>query len=164
MSRPGPKPEWDSELDTVLRRWPYLPEHVKQTLSELVSHYGPPPVEVRFPTPAGVTWTDIEIVLLSPTEAQIKVGNVVQSYTYSAIGLASKRDAKRPRVEWRMLRTYAENPEPDAYYKLPKRESLKVDISKFRRWLQSFFGIPGDPLRPFKPARWLPRFKIRADY
>jgi hypothetical protein len=63
-----------------------------------------------------------------------------------------------------MLRKYAENPEPDAYYKLPDRDGLKVDISKFRRWLQGFFGIPGDPLRPFKPARWLPRFKIRADY
>jgi hypothetical protein len=62
-----------------------------------------------------------------------------------------------------MLRTYAENPEPDAYYKLPYRRSLKVEISKFRRWLQAFFGIPGDPLRPFQSDKWLPRFKIRVD-
>jgi len=44
---------------------------------------------------------------------------------------------------------------------LPNRDGLKVDISKFRRWLQGFFGIPGDLLKPFKSARWLPRFKIR---
>jgi len=119
---------------------------------------------VRFPTPAGAAWNEVEIVVLSQREAEIKVRDVVQHYSFASIGLASSRNSKRPRAEWRMLVTYAENPEPDAYFKLPKRDNLKVDISKFRRWLQGFFGIPGDPLRPFKPARWLPRFKIRADY
>jgi hypothetical protein len=63
-----------------------------------------------------------------------------------------------------MLQTYAENPEPDAYYRLPSRDYLKVEISKFRRWLQTFFGIPGDPLKPFKTGLWLPKFKVRAEY
>ena len=164
MSKPGPKPEWDRQIETVLRHWPYLPDYVKRTLVELTSHYGPAPAEVRFPTPAGAAWNEVEIVVLSQREAEIKVRDVVQHYSFASIGLASSRNSKRPRAEWRMLVTYAENPEPDAYFKLPKRDNLKVDISKFRRWLQGFFGIPGDPLRPFKPARWLPRFKIRADY
>jgi hypothetical protein len=164
MSKRGPKPAFDGHLETVLRHWPHLPEHVKRSLSELTSHYGPAPTEVRFPTPAGASWNEVEIVVLSQREAQIKVRDVVQCYGFAALGLASSRNSKRPRAEWRMLVTYAENPEPDAYYKLPKRDNLKVDISRFRRWLQAFFGIPGDPLKPFKPARWLPRFKIRADY
>jgi hypothetical protein len=88
-------------------------------------------------------------VLLSPHEAEIKVHDVIQRYGFAAIGLADGRNSERPRAEWRMLVTYAENPEPDAYYKLPDRDGLKVDISKFRRWLQGFFGIPGDPLKPF---------------
>jgi hypothetical protein len=142
----------------------YVPAHVRKTLVEVVSHYGPPTAEKRFPTPAGAKWSDVEIVLISEDEAEIKVGTVCQRYTYAAVGLADKRDGKRPLREWRMLRTYAENPEPDAYYNLPKRANLKLDISLFRQWLQRFFGIPGDPLKPFKTTLWLPRFKIRAEF
>lgn len=160
MKNSGP----DSDLEIFLRRWPHLPEHVRKTLIELVLHYGPPTEAVCFPTPIGADWPDVEIILLSPKQAKITVGSMVKQYTFSGIGLADKRRPDRPRTEWRMLRTYAENPEPDAYYRLPYREGLKVDISKFRRWLQGFFGIPGDPLKPFKSALWLPRFKVRADY
>ena len=154
----------DSELECIIRRWPHLPEHVRRTLVELVSHYGPPSVSGRFPTPPGADWKHVEIVLLTPHEAHITVGSVAQRYTFAAVGLADRRTRKRPRAEWRMLQTYAENPEPDAYHKLPYRENLKVEISKFRRWLKTFFAIPGDPLKPFEPDLWLPRFKVRAEY
>ncbi len=150
-------------IESIVRRWPYVPEHAKKTIVELVSHYGPPGAEC-FPTPAGAAWSDVEIILISPDEAEINVGKVCKRYTFGDVGLADKRNPERPLNEWRMLRTYAENPEPDAYYKLPKRGNLKVDISKFRRWLQRFFDISGDPLKPFKTGLWLPRFKIRADY
>ena len=153
-----------ADIESILRRWPYVPEHVRALIAESVSHYGPATAEKCFPTPAGASWADVEIVLLSPEEAEIKVGDVCRRYTFAAAGLADKRNPKRPLSEWRMLRTYAENPEPDAYHKLPKRGNLKVDISKFRHWLQGFFGIPDDPLKPFKTGLWLPRFKIRADY
>jgi len=164
MAKPGPRPEWEEEIEMILRRWPHVPEHVRKTVVELFSHYGPPAAEVSFPTPAGATWGDIEIVLISPKIAEIKVGSVVRRYTYAAIGLADQRSGKRSRGEWRMLRRYAKNTEPDAYYRLPFRRNLKIEISRFRQWLQRFFGIPGDPLRPFRAARWLPRFKIKADY
>jgi len=164
MRKRGPPPEWNSEIEIILRRWPHLPLHIRTTIVELVSQYGPPQGEIRFPTPPNSTWTDVEVVLMSPEHARITVGAVTQAYNFATIGLGDGRQSNRPRTEWRMLRTYAENPEPDAYFKLPRRSSLKVDISRFRRWLKGFFGIPGDPLRPFKPARWLPRFTIRADY
>jgi hypothetical protein len=154
----------DDGIETILSRWPYMPEHVRKALVEVASHYGPPLAAKHFPTPPGASWTDVEILLISPDEAEIKIGTVCQRYTFADAGLVDKRDSKSPRREWRMLRTYAENPEPDAYYKLPKRGNLKADISSFRRWLQKFFGIPGDPLKSFKSALWLPRFKIRADY
>src|SRR5689334_8783747 len=160
---PNPK-QSDDELASITRRWPYVPEHVRKLMAEAVSHYGPAVGEKCFPTPAGATWADVEIVVVSPDEAEIRVGNVCRRYSFADAGLADKRDGKRPRREWRMLRTYAENPEPDAYFRLPKRSNLKKDISLFRLWLQGFFGIPGDPLKPFKTGLWLPRFKIRADY
>ena len=103
-------------------------------------------------------------MLISEDEAEFKIGSVCRRYTFAAVGLADKRNSKQPRREWLKLRTYAENTEPDAYYRLPKSDNLKLDISLFRRWLQRFFGIPGDPLKPFKTALWLPRFKIRAEY
>jgi hypothetical protein len=162
--KPGPPPEWNERLEIIIRHWPHLPDYVQRAMTEQAQHYGPARVAARFPTPAGATWKDVEIVLQSPSEAQITVGNVTRSYTFSALGLADGRSPKRPRIEWRMLRTYAENPESDAYYKLPYRDSLKVEISMFRRWLKAFFGLPGDPLRPFEPSRWLPRFKVRAEY
>jgi hypothetical protein len=163
MAKQSARKEWDDEIEPILRRWPYVPEHVKKTIVEVVSNYGPPTAKQHFPTPAGAKWSDVEIVLTSETEAEFKIGAVCQRYTFAAVGLADKRDGKRPLREWRMLRTYAENPEPDAYYKLPKRGNLKADISLFRQWLKRFFGIPGDPLKPFKSALWLPRFKIRVD-
>jgi hypothetical protein len=154
------KESWDSDLETVVRRWPYVPGHAKRTLVELVGHYGPKASGIRYPTPPGADWPDVEIVV-SGSEARITVGNVTQTYTYAGLGLADKRNRKRARSEWRMLCTYAENPDPGAYNRLPYRDNLKVEIFRFRRWLQKFFGIPGDPLKPFESDRWRPRFKIR---
>jgi hypothetical protein len=72
----------------VLRHWPYLPEHVKRTFAECSSHYGLEPLKIRFPTPTGATWSEVEIVLLSPREAEIKAREVVQRYSFAAIGPA----------------------------------------------------------------------------
>ena len=130
MAKPRLRKEWDEELESILRLWPYIPEHVRKTFVDIVSNYGPPTAAKHFPTPAGASWTDVEIVLISPSEAEIQVGTVRGRYTFATAGLADKRDGKRPLREWRMLRTYAENPEPDAYFKLPKRGNLKKDISQ----------------------------------
>jgi hypothetical protein len=153
-----------NDLEIVIRHWPHAPDHIKRVCVELLSHCKPESNGARFPTPARSTWADVEIVLLSADEARITVGTVSRSYTFHELGLVGRRKKNKPSAEWRVLRTYAENPEPGAYYKLPFRRSLKVEISKFRRWLQGFFGLPEDPLQPFDPNRWLPRFKIRAEY
>jgi hypothetical protein len=152
------------ELAKVNRNWPHVPEHVRRTIVELVSHYEPPTGKGKFPTPPGAEWRHVEIVLLSPEVAQISVGSITQRYTFAAMGLTDRRGGKRTRSEGQMLRTYALNPEPDAYHKLPYRENLKVHISRFRHWLQNFFGIAGDPLESFESGFWRPRFKIRALY
>jgi hypothetical protein len=152
----------DASLEVILRRWPHLPEHVRKTLVELVGHYGPQAEMERFPTPMGAKWEDVEIVLLDDENVRITVGRISRTYTFSGLGLASQKHRHRPRTEWRMLKTYAENPAPDAYRRLPYRKNLKIDIARFRKWLLAFFGIPGDPLLPFATAKWMPRFKIRA--
>jgi hypothetical protein len=71
MSKHGPEVQWSDELKSVVCRWPYLPDHVRKTFVEIVSHYGPPPVKGKFPTPPGADWRHVEIVLLSPEVARI---------------------------------------------------------------------------------------------
>jgi hypothetical protein len=161
---PKDKRQIASEVETVARHWRFLPGHLQTSILEIVSHYGPASKDTGFPSPPGAKWEDVEILLIDRDCVKVTVGKVSKRYTFQAIGLADKRRPERARSEWQMLKRYAENPQPDAYYKLPKRKSLKVEISQFRRWLKSFFGIPGDPLRPFRTGLWLPRFKISVDY
>lgn len=150
------------DVGIVVRNWVYVPSRLQQAMIRVAEAYAPVEVEDRFPTPSRATWEDVDIVLLAPKTVRISVRRVTRTYSFAQIGLADRRRPTLPRLEWRMLRTYAENPEPDAYYRLPKRRNLKVEISMFRRWLKKFFGIAGDPLKPFKPMLWLPRFQIRA--
>jgi len=134
------------------------------SLVEIVTNYGPKTTGPRFPAPTRAKWSDVEILLIDRDKVKVTVAGVSKKYTFKALGLEDKRRPGYPRSEWRMLTRYAENPQPDAYHKLPKRKSLKVEISLFRRWLQAFFGIPGDPLKPFRSDLWLPKFKIGVDY
>lgn len=154
----------DLRLDAVVKGWALLPEHVRVTVFEVVGFYASGGYRGTFETPAGADWSDVEMVLTGTEAVRITVGSVSRTYTFAMLGLASRKDASKPTREWRMLRTYAENPEPDAYYRLPYRRNLKMEISLFRKWLKRFFGIAGDPLRPFKTGLWRPRFRIRAEW
>lgn len=151
-------------LQVLLYHWQFLSENVQAALVELVSKHGPTPRTKGFPTPPLAKWSDVEILLMDHDRVRIMVAGISKDFTIAALGLEDKRRPGRPRREWRMLKIYAENPQPDAYYKLPRRKGLKADISRFRHWLKSFFGIPGDPLKPFKSDLWLPKFKIGVDY
>lgn len=152
------------QLEIIGRSWPFVPEHVRPMFVELISNYGPKPQAGRFPIPSRAKWSDVEILLTDHDRARITVAGVSKDYTLAGLGPEDKRRPGHPRREWRMLKTYAENPQPDAYHKLPHRKNLKLEISRFRRWLKEFFGIPGDPLKPFKSDLWLPKFKIGVDY
>jgi len=164
MMNPKSKELWAEQLQAISYRWQFLPENLQTALVEIVSNYGPKSLLGRFPTPSRARWSDVEIVLTHHDRARIIVAGVSKEYTFADLGLEDKRRPGFARSEWRMLKTYAENPQPDAYYKLPHRKNLKIEISRFRHWLQGFFGIPGDPLKPFKSDLWLPKFKIGVDY
>lgn len=158
------KEKWDDQMETIARGWQFLPEHLQVSIVEIIGKYQPEVTKAQFPTPPRSTWSDVEILLTGRNQVRITVGAVSKKYTFQALGLEDKRRPGVARQEWHMLRTYAENPEPDAYYRLPKRAHLKVEISRFRAFLKKFFGIPGDPLKPFKSALWLPRFKIGVGF
>jgi hypothetical protein len=153
MKKRGSDATLQDGLEIVIRHWPHAPAHIKRVCVELLSNCRPESNGIRFPTPPGTTCGDIEIVLLSAEEARITVGVVSHCYTFRELGLAGRRQKNKPSAEWRVLRTYAENPEPDAYCKLPFRRSLKVEVSKFRRWLQGFFGLPDDPLQAIRDPK-----------
>lgn len=154
----------NEELEAIIRHWPHIPEYARSGMKDWACSYGPQKQEKCFPTPKGSAWTDVEIVLIKENEAQITVGDISRNYTFEQLGLTNERRPDRAKNEGKMLRTYAEHPDSDSYYRLPYRKNLKIHISQFRTWLQGFFGIPGDPLYPFKSAQWQPRFKIRATY
>lgn len=154
----------DAALKAIIRHWPHIPEYARLAMRDSACNYGPKRRENCFPTPKGADWPDVEIVLIKKNEARITIGAITRTYTFEQMGLANERHSDRAKNEGMMLRTYAEHPETGSYSKLPYRKNLKNHISKFRTWLQGFFGIPGDPLHPFEIAQWEPRFKIRAKY
>jgi len=147
-----------------VRFWPNLPEHARRTMVDLARSYAPASAGGLFPTPAGADWADVTIVLLTPHDAQITVGDVTRVFSFEQMGLLNSRRSRSVKNEGKMLRVYAENPETGSYFRLPFRKNLKLYISIFRKWLQGFFGIPGDPLKTFKSAQWSPRFNISAKY
>jgi len=149
------------DVRVVVRNWKSVPARLRRMMVNIAFSYELAE-KVRFPTPAGSKWESVEIVLLTPEWVRVRVRRVTRTYTFGRIGLADMRRPGTPRAEWRMLRTYAENTDPGAYYRLPSRPTLKMDISRFRRWLKFFFGIAGDPLKPFFTDKWMPKFKIRS--
>lgn len=154
----------DDDLKAVVRCWPDLPEHARRTMVDLARSYWAASAGSVFPTPAGAGWADVTIVLLTPNDAQITVGAITRVFSFEQMGLLNARRSRSVKSEGKMLRVYAENPEAGSYFRLPFRKNLKIYIAAFRKWLQEFFGIPGDPLKPFESAQWLPRFKISAKY
>jgi len=165
MKKRASNVERDEDLAVVVRYWGVLPRRVRAAVMDVVRAFATIETDVCFRTPKGAAWKDVEIVLLAPERDRVRISvkGRTGTFTYAQIGLADRRRPTVPRAEWRMLRTYAENPEPDAYDRLPRRPTLKMEISRFRAWLKEFFGIAGDPLLPFKPMRWLPRFRIRVE-
>jgi hypothetical protein len=154
----------DELLEIILRHWPHMPEYARIAMSDSAKSYGPSSKNNGFPTPKDCEWTDVEIVLIDEKTACITIWEITRTYTFEELGLISERRPYGLKNEGKMLKTYAENTDPEAYSRLPYRPNLKVHISKFRTWLQGFFGIPGDPLHSFESKQWMPRFKIRADY
>jgi len=154
----------DDDLNTVVRHWPDLPEHARRAIVDLARSYRAASAGSGFPTPAGASWADVTIVFLTPNDAQITVGKVTQVFSFEQMGLLNSRRSRSVKNEGKMLRVYAENPETGSYFRLPFRKNLKIYIATFRKWLQEFFGLPGDPLKPFESAQWSPRFTISAKY
>lgn len=151
-------------FEVLVRHWPYIPAHARKTMLDLARSYGPARGEKAFPTPVGADWPDVAIVLVNENEARISVGEITRTVSFAEMGLQEERGARTTKNVGKMLRTYAENPEPGSYFRLPFRKNLKMHIARFRVWLQGYFGIAGDPLESFESAQWLPRFKIRAEY
>jgi len=158
------KRERVDEFEVLARHWPHIPAHARRTLLDLARSYGPARGEKVFPTPVGADWPDVSIVLVNENEARISVGEITRTVRFAEMGLQNERRPFKTNGVGKMLRTYAENPEPGSYFRLPFRKNLKIHISIFRVWLQGYFGIAGDPLLPFESTQWLPRFKIRAAY
>ena len=47
MKKRKVKAKWDEDVEAVVRRWEYLPSHVRRTIAEMVLHYGPAAGEAR---------------------------------------------------------------------------------------------------------------------
>ncbi len=99
----------------------------------------------RFPTPADVGWSKIDITFVDPDRVRIESKDVRKTYNFTQMGMVDRRNAV-PNVKWELLRDLAET-----YGHLgwgdsgatPKAQKRKERLSTV---LKAFFGLAGEPI------------------
>lgn len=120
----------------------------------------------RFPTPPGTTWERVSIRIMADGDAaQVTAGNVTEPVTPAQMGMAHARNPAKFTKDWGVLVLLANHgrvgPEDrEAHLITPKQ------VERLRARLRTFFGIEGDPFKPYRSAKgYEPRFaltRIRA--
>jgi len=107
----------------------------------------------RFPTPPGTTWERVSIRIMADGDAaQVTAGNVTEPVTPAQMGMAYASNPARFTTDWRVLVMLAERgrvgPEDaEARVIAPKQ------VERLRAKLRTFFGIEGDPFKPYRSAK-----------
>jgi len=115
----------------------------------------------RFPTPPGTTWEQVSILILAEGDgAQISAGGIAEPVTPAEMGMAYARNPARYTKDWNLLLMLAKcgRVEPrDA----EARVITSKQVERLRKKLQRFFGIEGDPFKPYRQVRgYEPRFSL----
>ncbi len=118
---------------------------------------------MRFPTPRGAKWGDVQIRLKDGHTVWVRVGSESGNYNYTQMGMIDRRNSSTT-MQWKLLYQVAENRgylswgEPGAHWR-NKRCKYRL-----KRDLQRFFGIEGDPFRLIDNKKgWQARFQIEPD-
>lgn len=114
-----------------------------------------------FPTPAGARWEEVNIRFLNGHDVEVRVRDVVRTLDHVRFGLSSSRNGL-PTEQWKLLEAFGEErgrltwESSHAHRKNAKRKELLAKA------LREFFGIEGDPFRPFQKG-WAARFSVSIE-
>jgi hypothetical protein len=104
----------------------------------------------RFPTPPGVVWEQVAIVVTAGLDgAVVTAGSVTEPLTPDQMGMAYARQSAKFTGEWHTLVKLAihgriTSEDREARSVTPKQ------IERLRAKLKSFLGIGGDPFKPYR--------------
>lgn len=137
----------------------------QHTVSDVISNENDieklPHSIVKFPTPIGTIWQDMEIIMIDDTTLRIKIKEIKQFHrlTFSEMGFKDKRKGL-PNEQWEtLLRIAIYNGEIS--WKSSGEYKLQKKIERLRRILKTFFGIQDDPFFTYKKIRmYKTKFKI----
>lgn len=102
-----------------------------------------------FPTPAGTTWADLELVV-EDEHLRATMGGTARRFHLSTIGFADRRKKTAPDRVWTLLRLFAEHrgviPScPGQAVAVPDR--VKQVVLELGQRLQAIFQLDGRPIR-----------------
>jgi len=118
------------------------------------------PAVVRFNTPPGCSWGDIEIRFLDGHTVSVRAGEEREVLNYTQMGMASQKDAG-PTVLWGLLRQLAENRGTLAWRSAGADRKNPKRIERLGKVLKAVFGLAESPFHKYeKKTGWRAKFRI----
>jgi hypothetical protein len=117
---------------------------------------------MRFPTPPGTKWQDIQIEIVSKDSIRVRVAKITKTYSAFHIGFTDHRRGDMLNKQWDLLETFAVNDgtldwDDTKGFKRPTSKRIET-LNKLFRLL---FGISSNPILPYeKGVGWVAKFQI----
>ncbi len=151
------------ELNAELIRTGELPP--KSLLDMIVSKPGPKRSKagstVRFPTPEGMCWEEVEIDLVSRDSLVVRVGDTKKRYHGFDMGFRDGRRVDMLNRQWELLETLAENRGVLDWQSTGLKRPTQKRVEELNKTLKSFFGMNDNPMHPYeKGTGWVAKFQI----
>ncbi len=115
----------------------------------------------RFNTPPGTTWEQVKIVIMPDEDAaQVSAGGVTEPVVPDQMGLSHARNPSKFSKLWSLLVHLSKVERIDSRSNYFDR-TIPKSVERLRKKLREFFGIDGDPFKPYRQVKgYEPRFII----
>ena len=117
----------------------------------------------RFPSPPGLSWSEVTIEFISDEEIRIRTRNQAKSFHYAQIGFRNEKTGK-PIKNWDFFLLLAQKKEFSWDTNLPSgtRDQAKNHISQLRKRLKEMMGIASDPFANYQEVKaYRPKFELK---
>lgn len=109
---------------------------------------------IRFPTPDGAKWTDVEITFIDNEYVKIKIKDEIKKRIhYSEIGFKDKRSGKPTKLWRETLRFFAFTEGIITFTHINNKLTQQVsvdDVKRLNKQLCSCFGILNNPIKHYR--------------
>lgn len=114
-----------------------------------------------FPTPAGVSWSQLRIRFVDGHTVSVAVGGAHGVFHFAEMGMANRKNGT-PTVQWELLRESAAGYGILTWRSAGADRKNKKRRENLARNLAAFFRIDGDPFAPYGNG-WRAKFQIEPD-